>query len=233
MHATIYIYDKDNTLVAAVNSDAQSLKQKQRKEFSAKWPGNAPMGYYRATAAISYDGVLKNAEQTFTLGQFFLKPLSLSVDDFKLGEVAKFSLLLENMANILIEDVQAAMQLTDANGNMLANIRANPIAIDANAKQDMFLFWPTQGISEGIYYGSLTMSYQDKKLEKQIKVWVHANKIDAEILGISGMAISPITEKPQNTEPSSFMMGMLVMLVIILVLVIIILVVWHFKSKDR
>ena len=213
--AFIYIYDNNNNLVSVVKTDEKDIKIRQRKELVSTWNANISLGSYRATAILDYDGVISTLENTFLVGDFFIKPLDLSVaEKFSLGEVAKFNILVENLANEKVNGLIAEMILFNEEGNSIANLKSNPYDVMNKSKQELTVFWYTEGISEGTYLGKLILSYGGKSLDRKIKVIVNADSIQAEIIGVTGLIVS--TQIETETPTSKFPIYTIIIIVLIL-----------------
>lgn len=211
--AFIYIYDINNNLISIVKSEEKSINTRERKELVANWKANVSLGDYRATAILDYDGVILNLESSFLVGDFFVKPLDISIKNFKLGSVAKFTVLVENVANREIKDVTAQLLLFDENENKVMDIKSAPTEIDASSKKELIAYWDTENVKEGTYAGKIIFGYEGKSSERQIRTVVKENEIKTEIIGITAFAVDiPEAESEPNKG--------LVITIIIIVLVL-------------
>ena len=198
--AKITIFNKKNKEVAQITTDATSINSKERKELTAKWTANASLGDYKAVAVVSYDDLETTAESNFIIGDFFLKPLDISVKNFKLGQIAKFNILVENLANRELNDTAAQLLLFDENENKVMDIKSTPTEIEAFSKKELIAYWDTENIKEGAYIGKIILGYEGKTAERQIRTVVKENEIKTEIIGITAFAVDvPEAEsKPNN-----------------------------------
>lgn len=214
--AFIYIYDVNNNLVAVVKTDEKSIKSMERKELVVAWNANVSLGTYRATAILDYDGVILNLDRSFLVGDFFVKLLDISVKNFKLGGVAKFNVLVENLANEEVSGLVAEMVLFDGEENIIANLKSAPEDLAGKSRKGLIIYWDTEGVNEGSYEGKLTLKYGDKSSEKRIRAKVSENKIETEIIGVTGLAIS--VEEPGQvsifTKEQILIVGILVLILI-------------------
>ncbi|MCH8003657.1 MAG: hypothetical protein IH934_03410 [Nanoarchaeota archaeon] len=208
--ATILIYDSSNKEVAKIESDEKAIKTKNRKELKATWKANV-LGSYRAVALVNYDGLLTKVEGSFRVGDFLLKPLDISVKNFRLGQIAKFNILVENSANREIKDAVAQLLLFDENENKIMDIKSGPTEIEALSKKELLAYWDTEGVKEGTYIGKLILTYEDNSYERQIRTAVTENSIKTEIIGITAFAIAA-----PETESKKVPVLMLIMIILIL-----------------
>ena len=119
------------------------IKSKDRKELTAAWIANVSLGDYKAVAVVNYDNLETTTESNFVIGDFFIKPLDISVKNFKLGQVGKFNILVENLANREIKDATAKLLLFDENENKVMDIKSTPIEIEALSKKELIAYWDT------------------------------------------------------------------------------------------
>jgi len=190
VNAKITIINKKNKEVAQLTTDTQSVKSKERRELTAKWLANVSLGDYKAIAVVNYDDLETIAESSFIIGDFFLKPLDISVKNFKLGQIAKFNILVENLANRELNDTAAQLLLFDENENKIMDIKSNPIELEALSKKKLIAYWDTENVKEGTYTGKIILSYEGKKAERQIRTVVKENEIKTEIIGITALAVA-------------------------------------------
>ena len=211
--AKITIFDKKNKEVAQITTDGIPINSKERKELTAKWTANVSLGDYKAVAAVGYDGLETTAEVNFIIGDFFLKPLDISVKNFKLGQIAKFNILTENPANREIKDAAAQLLLFDENENKIMDIKTAPIEIEALGRKELIAYWDTENIKEGNYMGKIILSYEGKTAERQIRTAVKENEIKTEIIGITAFAVDvPETE----SKPDKGILWTIIIIVLIL-----------------
>ena len=228
--AIITILDQNDNEVAKINTDSKEIKAKDRKELMGRWAANVSLGEYKAIAAVYYDDLATMVEGSFTLGDFFLNPLDISVKNFKLGQIAKFNILMENLANRRIEDAAAQLILLDENENKIMDIKSMPDEIEALSKKELIAYWDTENIKEGTYVGKIILSYEDKKSEMRIRTKVSEDKIETEIMGITGLVIG--VEEPE--EVSAFTKKQILMWsILILILVNIGWFLYFLKSRKK
>ena len=77
----------------------------QRKELVAEWLPDVNPGKYLAIATIRYDDQVLTIEKEFNVGQMLLEIKELKVNNFALGEIAKFEALVENRWSEQLEDI--------------------------------------------------------------------------------------------------------------------------------
>ena len=188
--AIIIIYDPKGSEITRFSTSSISIGAKSGYEFSLDWNAEISSGVYKAAGIVEYDGQRVSSEKQFIVGEFFLKPLDISVNNFKLGQIAKFNILVENVGNILVENAKAEIKLSQDSGRMVADLSSIPDSISAGQKKEVPIYWDTAEVTTGLYSGTLKLSYDDKFSEKQIRALIEDNAIKTEIIGVTGFAIS-------------------------------------------
>jgi len=105
--AIIEIFDFSGNRIDALTTDEVSIAAKEKQHLTAKWIPAAGNGAYKAIATLFYDGQSTKTEKPFNIGTLSIEVISISVDKFKLGGIAKFSIFIENKWNDNISDVHA------------------------------------------------------------------------------------------------------------------------------
>lgn len=191
--AIITIWDHKKDIVDVLHTNALTLEPQKREEFKASWTGK--FGEYTAIADINYDGLKTSIETSFTLGDFFLKPLRIYSGNFELGEIVKINLDVENLANREIKDAKANIVLRNNVSDKIINIPSDPKSIVPLSVDALELFWDSKETEEGIYSGTLELSYEDKVKEYKIRTIVEKKDIFFQIEGITMVLKEKTKEK--------------------------------------
>jgi len=211
--ATVDIYTALNEKVATLTTNEQSLESLERKEIFAEWnyksEGMLP-GKYRAVATINYDGETAYADKNFDIGSRNLDIESIIISNFKIGEIAKFNILVNNNWNEQISDVNVQIEVYNDAGQVMADFKSANYELKELAKTTIVSYWDTTGVEVGTYEGKLTLKYGDRISERPIKVTVKNNGIEVE--GFTGTAIFP---KAKLLSTTNILIGVVLLLVII------------------
>src|SRR3989338_50633 len=208
--AEISLVDLDGNVLSRADTEETSVAAGGRAELSAMIDTtNLPPGVTRAIAKITYDGKVLEVENTLFVKDFLLIPLDISVRDFKLGDIAKFNILVENIGNIKVEGASSMLLIDEKDGSPLANIKSISTDFSPLEKKEMVSYWDTKDVEGDAYQGRLVLSYGSKSDEKKIITNIGEGKIDVEIIGITGHAISR-----QSPEFSS--KGMIISVIIVI-----------------
>jgi len=181
-----------------------------RTELSGKWNVNLNSGNYIAKVSVFYDGETKNFEKQFSVGTNMLSIESIFVNNFRLGEIAKLQILVENRWNQNLSDVFANLLVYNQDSQVMADIKSSSEGVPALSKKTLIAYWDTVGVEEGEYNGKLMVKYGQKSSDKNLVLKLTEDSLD--IFGV-GYAINPSGGKGID------------MTMILLVLVIILLVV--------
>ncbi len=185
----IEIYDLSGKLIDSISTETASIGAGDNHKFSAASDKQYDSGDYKAVATLSYDGVELKTETTFTIGELNIEIKSLVVNEFVLGEVAKFDILLYNAWGTELKNVYAEMQITDPAGKEYTNFKT--VATDIQSHQIGALegYWYTKNVLPGVYNARIILHYANKMSQKMFELEVYTNKIVAREMMI-GRAIS-------------------------------------------
>ncbi|MEK6903767.1 MAG: hypothetical protein AABW64_03925 [Nanoarchaeota archaeon] len=186
---TIEIFDDAKKSLALLTSEQQPIAAGKRVEFLQSWDPETTYNQYTARFRIVYDGKTIQEEQRFTVGQFALEPLSISVNDFTLGTVAKFNILLKNHASTPVTRATAHILLSDQEEKQIADFSSIETPIPSLAVKALFAYWDTESVPQGTYDGKLVIAADENHAERRIRATVTEKAITTEIVDITGHAI--------------------------------------------
>ncbi|MBU3940614.1 MAG: hypothetical protein KKH88_01665 [Nanoarchaeota archaeon] len=207
----IDIYDSKNSKVATVTTNEKGIKSKETEELTAVWEGNLTQGRYYARAFAEYDGnVTDEVEKMFFVGDVDLEILEIKInEDFKLGEIAKFNILLENTWTEELKEVYSEMVLYDTNEKEVLRFKTPTESIGPLKRQEFVAYFDTAGMKEGEYESVLMLHYDGRIKEHKVKTTVTLNSIEFFLEGITGGVVYSGAETNKETT--------LIVLVLILV----------------
>jgi len=180
--------------VATLETDYSSLEPRERTELVAKWQINVPAGDYFAKVNLLYDGESRRFEKPFTVGSQMLSIESILVNNFKLGEIAKLQILVENKFNQEIKSVYANLLIYNHEDQVMADIKSATEDIPPLSKKELIAYWDTVGVKEGEYDGKLIVRYSKRAIEKNLILDVKENSLDIVGLGYA------IRKKPKGIK---------------------------------
>lgn len=206
--ASIDIFEGDKKL-DTLQTDEKPVEQQMRKELTSKW-ANARPGTYKAKAKISYDDKIIETEKEFKTGGFFIKLIDIAVKNFNLGQIAKFQILLENIANEKAEDVYARMTLNDQTGKKIMDVESQRTELQSQERKEVQAYWDTETVAKGEYNGKAELHANKESWEASMSMEVQQNEIKTRI-GPTAMAVTE-TKTGYKTTP---LIGILVIALII------------------
>lgn len=223
--AIIDVFGANNEKITTITTNTKSIKAKTRDDLFGVWNSEKiNLGKYYARATITYDDQVTESDLIFNVGQLILDILSIEVNNFKLGGIAKFDILVENKWSEDLSNVYAEIALQDQKGNEIVRFKSSSENINRNSKTKLIAFWDTAGFKEGVYNGKIIVYYSDKTTEKQLRAVVSLNAIKTDFVGVSAEAVA--LKSGLNNQ------GLLMFLVFILIIVNI---AWfvYFKKRVR
>jgi len=208
----VTVYDLYNNKITEEKTNQKSIKKSEAKELIAHWDHDDLVGEYKATATIFYDEKTLNLDTSFTLGTFFIKLLNIFVENFQLGGIAKFNILVKNLGNVLVKGFYSNIVLSDNDGENVADIESQRIDIGSQAEGKLFAFWDTKDVEKGTYSGKVVLSYGNRSIETRITSKVTEDSIKTEIFGITAFAVA---EEDKETNNLVSILGVLVILLMV------------------
>jgi len=214
--AIIDVYTPLNEKVATIETDSMSLPSLGSVELAAEWQPNVNPGKYLAVVTIIYDNQDLELHKEFNIGESLVDIEEVSVNDFHLGEIAKFNALVNNKWSGEIKDAFLNILVYNKDNQVMADFKSPTYDLAALSKSEMVLYWDTAGVHIGTYDGKLLLKYGDKSTEKNIQLKITDSSI--EISGLTGRVVI-------RSSGGSGVSGLLVIGLIVLVLIN---VIWFF-----
>jgi len=222
-HATIDILGPTNERIYTLESEDISIEPKKTGEIIIPWKADVHPGVYQAVVTLNYDGKVASTRKNFGVGTLRIEVLGVKVRNFVLGQVAKFEIEIRNLWNQRVEDVYAEMEITNQNGDRVANFKSASSDIEPLQRATLYAYWDTEGVERGTYDAKLVLHYADKTTTKLLKAYVELESLETEIIGVTARAVRKKGEPGPGTN-------MLVPLVLILVFINI---GWFFYFRRR
>ena len=206
----IDVYGPTNEKLTSLETGLVSVDSGARKAMNVKWDENINSGKYYAKLTVLYDGNVAEYEKVFNVGIRLVDILDIIVKNFKLGGIAKFNILVENGWPELISDVYTDLLISEK-GQEIGRFKSAAEDIPALAKEELTAFWDTAGVEEGDYDAKISLYYDDKIVEKDMKTKISFNSIS--FSGFTGAVISD--EVGGETSDTKILIGLVVILIII------------------
>lgn len=206
--ANIDIFNENGEKIKSFNTETISIKSKEKKELIGKISPSL-IGNYRAVVTLLYDGETLNLEKRFSSFEQELELQQVSADNFNLGQIAKFEMLVESYKDTGLEEVYSQTNIFNSNGELMADFKSQTYDIPARSKKLLTSYWDTKGVKEGSYNSKIFLKYADKSFEKQLKFEVSENEI--RVIGLGYV----ISQKSGGSNLNAFLVIIIIILVII------------------
>ncbi|MEK6886983.1 MAG: hypothetical protein AABW88_04060 [Nanoarchaeota archaeon] len=208
--AVIDIFTPLNEKVASLTTQEIPVLSGERGELAVKWDTSAVVpGRYRAIAVVSYDESILAIEKEFSVGTEGLELKSVEVNDFSLGDIAKFEFLVENKLNFAVDGAYILMQVFNDAGDVMAEFKSATYDVQPFGSKLLVAFWDTEGVRKGTYDAKALINFGQSSIQKQLTLDVSDN--DITVIGV-GYVI-----KSANGGGNS-LVTILVIVVVVLVL---------------
>lgn len=187
---TIDIFGPTNEKLATIVSESGSLEAGVRKEFRAAWSGDINPGNYYAKLTLSYDGDITRSEREFSVGSAQIEIKDISVRDFKLGEIAKFEILVENKWSDTMKDVYTELIITEE-GLHVGRFKSASEDVGALSKETLIAYWDTAGVEEGVYDATVILYFGGQSTSQDMKAHISLTSIYFDMFGTGAVTAGP------------------------------------------
>lgn len=185
--ATIDIYSGSDEKIVTLETNQETLNSLERKELSVEWTPNVNPGRYKAVVTIKYDEQVTSVLKEFNIGEMFLEILEVNVNNFQLGEIAKFEALVENKWSSDLKEVFLNILVYNNDNEIMADFKSPTYDIPGLSQSQMIAYWDTAGVKAGTYDGKLILKYGEKSTDKNVEMKISDDSI--EIVGLTGRVI--------------------------------------------
>ena len=177
--ALIDIYTPLNEKIVSLATDEIPVPSRERRELAVKWDTTGvSFGRYRAVANIVYDEEAVRVEKDFSVGEQVLEMKNVEVNDFTLGEIAKFEFLLENTWSEIITEAYIQMQVFNDEGAVMADFKSATYDIPSFENKLLVAFWDTDGVKKGDYDARAFVRFGAQSLQHDFKLEILDNEIN-------------------------------------------------------
>jgi len=213
--AFLKIYDAQNNFIEGLETESISINSGSQAKLSAGWQAETKGAYY-ATADIDYDGEILELKEDFIVGVPFVNATKILVNNFRLGDIAKFDIYLKNDWNDMIGVYADALIFKD--DKTYLSSRIEPIDLLAGKDGIINLYWETENIDQGEYNLNLTIKYDLGKSNHMVKLIVNEDSI------ITSLTLEKVVVGKDR---------ILFLTIVVVILVIISLLLYFKKFKKR
>jgi hypothetical protein len=205
--ATVIIKGPTNEEIAVLRTDSISIKSQDESKLVTEWKAEVGEGKYYAEVIVQYDGKTILLNKIFNIGNQEIKIEKLEVENFRLGTIAKFDILLRSRWNEPISHVYADMEVIDKSGTIINQFKTTPIDMQPYETSEIHGYWDTQNVEPGEYDVNIKLKYLNKMTEKLFETVVTFDSIDVK------QALTGRVVREEDKIPNS----VLILIVLILI----------------
>ncbi|MBW6442710.1 hypothetical protein K0A97_02930 [Patescibacteria group bacterium] len=210
VNAVIDIYSSLNEKIETIKTNEIGILSGERKELVAKWEQNLSSGKYKAIATLIYDENTKTLEKEFNIGYQVLEIQNIEVNNFRLGEIAKFEVLVQNKWGEPINNAFAEMLIYNNQNQVMAEVKSPNYNFPALEKALMILFWDTGGVRAGTYDSELFLKFGEQSSKHNLKLDVSERSINVRGVGYV------ISEDSGEGGDIVFILGSIIVLLVVI-----------------
>lgn len=221
--ATVEVFDGEESVVV-LNTNSLSVNSKERKELFVNWNPEVTPGGYKAVVTIDFDGEKIVHEKEFVVGPEEIGLLGISVNDFKLGDVAKVRILVQNRLKESLSGVFANMDIDTPEFENVANLKSETYEIPGESNKELVVYWDTEEVEKGLYHAELGLHENENVINKNFRVDVQDEAIS--FTGVGFVVAGDNVGKMSTTTILMIVIGILVLINLLWV------VIW-LKNKNK
>ena len=181
-YAKIEIYGATYEKIDEFYTDTLTLQPNEDGSLDGIWTADVNQGNYKAVVTIYYGEENIRLEENFDVGSLYVKILGIEVDDFILGEIIQFDVLIENMWGTEVDGVYAEIVFKDKIGNEYGRFKTAEEDLGKYGTGELNAYWDTNGLNVGEYYMDVTLKYEDKITQESIKTFVNLDSMTTDML---------------------------------------------------
>jgi hypothetical protein len=203
---TIVIRDSKGKGISQLVTDTATLKSKEKGKITAAWQSK-DVGKYIAQAVISYGDEVLLIEKELEIGEALITIRDIRIVKFRLGDISRMDILLENNWNEDMPGVLTKTVIYDASSNVVSDFDSSPVDIGQSSTKEVPSYWETQGVEPGNYVLNIVLEYLGKKNEKSYQV-----AVDEDSMTFLDGATGNVIESPNediNMVPALILVGLI------------------------
>lgn len=221
--ARVDIYSPTNELLASLQTTELEVKTGESRELVARYSSGLPRGKYYVKAELVYDGNKVPMEGILEIGSMLIELKSIYAKDFRLGEIAKFDLLIESKWNEELPHVYADLTIRDQYGNTETTFKTSEISLSPMSVGLLNAYWDTQEVAPGDYQATVMLHFLGDNVQKTMSFRVREDAIDIDLMP---------TAKAVDGDLPTRRDSLIIMLIVISVLINAAVVVYFMRKKN-
>ena len=212
VRAVIDIYNTVGERVDSFSTSPINIPSRKVGEIVSDWEADVAPGQYVARADLIYgaeSGETIKLERAFNVGERALELQQVEVNDFQLGSVATFEMLVENKWGEDIGDVYARTEVYDSQGSLMSEFSSPIYDVPALSRSILMSHWNTAGVRVGVYDTRIFLRYDGDVIREDVQLDV--SERDIRVIGLGYV----ISERPAEDGGINFLLGVLVVVLIL------------------
>lgn len=175
--AVVDIVGVDGLRIASLKTAQVGVQKQKMYKFELWYSGSLEEGAYIAKANVKYDDHTTALEKRFQVGDIWVDITGVSVQNFRLGEIAKFDIGIFNNWNQRLLGVYGDVRITDPHNTEYVIGKTASIDIQPKSVDSLEAYWETQNRSVGIYKMTIRVFYEYRVRERSFVVDVRPDRI--------------------------------------------------------
>lgn len=227
------VLGNDGQTLKQITSDSISLKSKHSGELILRMSStDLDLGKYNVEGGLFYDGKISALKSSFEVRGELIKLLSASFDNFKLGEISKFSVLLKNVGNRKVEEIYAELILEKESSDSMEVIKTYNIDLASGDVKESIGYWDTKTLDPGQYFGTLSVKYESESHEQAVSALIEKDKAEVSFKNdLTGHVTNVDNDISLDSEVDRILQLNRLLLIVLIVLVIYLIVKKRKSSK--
>lgn len=201
------------------------VESKEKEMVSIPWTPETA-GRFRAVADVNYDENHESDEKTFSVGSAKLVIRSISSNNFRLGQISKFDLIINSRWNEEIKDVHADFIIQDYDGNHYSKYSSQSVKSAPFGSNTIPAYLETDRLKSGKYQMLVILHYLGNVEETKYDIEVSDNSV---IIVPTGQIISSQAEEKSEIDEIYEILS----IIIVLIVISNILIFWKIRSGRK
>jgi hypothetical protein len=224
--AVIDILTPENAKIMSLVAPRKDVAGTRTEIIVLPWTPNVNNGQYVAKASVVCDDTTSEERKSFMIGSPAVSIVNFVSEDFVLGGINRFDLILQSEWADVIKDVYANVELMK-DGTSKGRAKTESGNIGPLEKLSLPVFIDTKGLEPGKYSMYIMLNYLGKEVGEVYAVDVTQNEFKVDRL--SGMVTGVGAQS--DSEPGTY--TLLIFVIIVVVILNIVLVMKLMRRKEE
>lgn len=174
--ASLEISAFDGREVGVITTNKRGVASEARSEIMTTFTEEIAFGDYMLNAVIYYDDESRSMSTSFRHGSPILALREIVVDEFKLGSISKFEMVVESMWNGVLNNSYYEMKIYNGE-ELVSQFRSVPEDMGALGEGVLVGYWESEGVDEDLYDVVLALNHKESGSEQTFQMDVSSDSI--------------------------------------------------------